>query len=262
MLAFGLLWFFQIRYFDSNNVQYLKAGHYARAFGWGLGAAAAYLGAYFVGRSATRGSSSSRLLLLGGVSLTVAALGSLMFAVGKYGSQSEGFLNFSLGLEILGILVVGFLCFVLAKKYRTLKVGRRRRSPYGPLILAGIGIWLLTAEIYLSFSWITDYSSTVAHACYALASVGLTALSGALVLTGIYRAGPVIRLLAAALALSVLALANIVFAYSLSHNAVIDSASVMCLSYICLAIVFFLSPLLTRPSRPSANEDRRLITRA
>ena len=252
MLAFGFSYFFQARYFATSNVQYLKAGHYAPAFGWGLGAAAAYLGASLVGKSARGESTDTNLLLLGGVSLTVSALGSLMFAIGKYGSQGPGFLNISLGLVALGILVVGFLCFVLANKYRGLMLGPRRHSPVGPLVLAGIGICLYTTELYLNFSWVTNFDSNLAHGCYILSSLGLVALSGALVLTGIYRAGPVIRLSTAAVALLILALANIVFAYSRSHNAPIYSSSVTCLCYVLLAIVFFVSPLLTRPSRLEA----------
>jgi len=262
MLALGLFWFFQARYFDTTNPQYLKAGDYARPFGWGLGALAAYLGAYWVGRSASGASPNSRLLLLGGASLTVGAFGSLTFAIGKHGSQDPTVLNISLGLQALGILLVGFLCFVLAERYRTSKVGPRGRSPFGPLLLAGIGIWLYTAEIYLSFSWVTNYNSNVAHGCYVLASLGLTALSGALVLTAVYRAGPVVRLLTAALALLILALATIVFAYSVTQNAQIDSASVICLSFVCLAIVFFVSPFLTRPFGRGANGDRKLLARA
>jgi hypothetical protein len=125
-----------------------------------------------------------------------------------------------------------------------------------------MGICLYTAQIYLSFSWITDYTATAVHACYVLASLGLIALGGALLLTAIYRAGPVIRLVISALALLILALANIVFAYSISQNAANDSASVMCASYVCLAFVFFLSPLLVPPSRRKANGDRKLIARA
>ena len=265
MLAFGLFWFFQARYFDSTNPQYLTAGDYVRPFGWGLGAVAAYLGASLVGRSASGAFANSRLLLLGGVSLTVAALGSLTFAIAKHGSQvpDPTFHNTSLGLEALGILLVGFLCFVLAQKYRTLKVGPRGRSPAGPLVLAGVGIWLYSLAKYPAFTWVTtDQYTNVSHVCIVIASVGLITLSGALVLTGIYRAGPVVRLLIAALALLILALADIVYAYSLSQNAQIDSASVICSSYICLAIVFFVSPFLTRPSRRDANGERKLIARA
>jgi hypothetical protein len=262
MLAFGVFWFLQARFFDTANEQYLKAGLYAKPVAWGLGAAAAYLGAYLVGRSASGASPNARLLLLGGVSLTVSAVGSLMFAVEKYGSQRPTDLNISRGLEILGILVIGFLCFVLANKYRTVGVGPRGRPASGPLVLAGIGIWLYTVGLYPGFTWVTTAPSSVSHVCFILASVGLIILSSALVLTGIYRAGPVVRLLIAALALLILALANIVFAYSLSQNVQINSASVMGLSYVCLAIVFFLSPLLARPSRRDANGDRKMIARA
>jgi hypothetical protein len=262
MLAFALFWFFQARYFDTTNSQNLTAGDYARPFGWGLGAAAAYLGASWAGRSASGASSSSRLLLLGGVSLTLAALGSFTFAIGKHGSQDPTVLNVSLGLEILGILLLGVLCFVLAQRCRTLKVGPSGRSPVGPLVLAGIGIWLYSLAKYPAFTWVTtDQYTNVSHVCYVVASVGVIALGGALVLTAVYRAGPVVRLSVAALALLILALADIVYAYSLSQNAQVDSASVICLSYVCLAIVFFVSPLLTGPSRRDANGDRKLIAR-
>jgi hypothetical protein len=262
MLAFALFWFLQARYFDTVNDQYLKAGYYAKPIIWGLGAAAAYLGAYLVGRSASGAFAATRLLLFGGVSLTVSAFGSLMLAIGKYGSQSNAFLNISRGLEALGILGIGYLCFVLARKCGSLKVGRRQRSPVAPLVLAGIGIWLNTAAVYPGFSWVTTDYSSVSHVCFVLASLGFIALGGALVLTGIYGAGPVIRLSTAALALSILALATIVYGYSLSQNVQIDSASVLCLSYVCLAIVFFVSPLLTRSSRRHADGDRKLVARA
>jgi hypothetical protein len=263
MLAFGLFWFFQARYFDTSNPQYLTAGDYARPFGWGLGAVAAYLGASLVGRSARGASSTSRLLLFGGVSLTLAAVGSFTFAIAKHGSQDPTVLNISLGLEILGILLLGVLCFVLATKYRTLKVGPMGRSPAGPLVLAGIGIWLYSLAKYPAFTWVTtDQYTNVSHVCYVVASLGVITLGGALVLTAVYRAGPVVRLLIAAVALLILALADIVYAYSLSQNPQIDSASVICLSYVCLAIVFFVSPLVTRPSRRDPNSDRKLIARA
>jgi CHAT domain-containing protein len=263
MLAFGLFWYFQARYFDTTNPQNLTAGDYARPFGWALSAAAAYLGASLVGRSASGASYNRGLLVLGGVFLTVAALGSLTFAIAKHGSQDPTFLNISLGLEVVGILLVGFLCFVLATRFRTSRMGPRGRSPAGPLVLAGVGIWLYSLAKYPAFTWVTtDQYTNVSHVCIVIASVGLITLSGALVLTGIYRAGPVVRLLIAALALLILALADIVYAYSLTQNAQIDSASVICSSYICLAIVFFVSPFLTRPSRRDANGERKLIARA
>jgi hypothetical protein len=92
--------------------------------------------------------------------------------------------------------------------------------------------------------------------------MGFIALGGALVLTGVYGAGPVVRLLAAALALLILALATIVYGYSISQNVQINSASVICVCYVFLAVVFFVSPLLTRPSRRDADGDRKLIARS
>jgi hypothetical protein len=267
MLAFCLQWFFWALNVDTTNAQsassYMKARDYAAPIAWGLGAAAAYLGAYFVSRSVSRSSSDTRLLLFGGVSLTAIAFGALMLAVEDTGSPSPAFLNICRGLMVLGILVLGFLCFVLAKRYRALKVGPQGRSPTGPLILAGIGICLYSMELYPGFTWVTpDQITSVNHFSNIIASAGLITLGAALVLTAVYRAGPVIRLSVAALALLFFALGRLFFVYSTSRSGLVNSASLISLSYLCLAIIFFLSPLLMRPSRRDANGDRKVVAQA
>jgi hypothetical protein len=267
MVALGLVWLFWARSVDSNFqpvVAYSKARDYVAAFGWGLGAAATYLGAYFVGRSAGRVTSNTRLLLIGGISSTVTALGLLMLAIGDSGSQSPTFLNISRGFTALGILVIGFLCFVLAKQDRSLRVGSAARSPVGPLVLAGIGIWLYTAQIYPGFTWVvtSNQFDHIKQVSNIVSGVGFITLSAAFVLIAVYRAGPVTRLLTAAVALLVLGLMTIVHVYSVSWNAFETSAYLICLSYFCLAIVFFLSPLRTSSSRKDVAGDRDLIPQA
>jgi hypothetical protein len=183
-----------------------------------------------------------------------------MGAIGDNGSEGHTFLDISRGLNVLGLLGLGFLCFVLAKRDRALKVGPRGRSPVGPLVLGGIGIWFFTVQLYAGFSWVvtTSHFTSVWHLCNVIRSVGLVSLGGALVLTALYRAGPAVRLFAAAGALLLLALMNVVYAYSTSLNALITSASLLSVGWFGLAIIFFVSPLLTRRSRRVANGDQRI----
>jgi hypothetical protein len=118
-------------------------------------------------------------------------------------------------------------------------------------------------HLYPGFSWVvgTGHFVDTYRLCNVIASVGLIALGGALVLTGVYRAGPAVRLFAAAAALLLLALMNIVYAYSNSSSPLILSASLMSVAYVCVAIVFFVSPLLARAPR-DAKDDREEIARA
>jgi hypothetical protein len=267
LLGFALQLFFLARSLDTNSLQsgspYNLARDYAVPFAWGMGSAAAFLGAYYVGRSASRVTPNTRLLLVAGVALAVSALGSLMGAIGDNGSHNPTFLDLARGLIAFGTLVVGFLCFVLANRDRTLKVGPTGRSPVGPLALGGVGLWLFTVHLYPGFSWVvgTGHFVDTYRLCNVIASVGLIALGGALVLTGVYRAGPAVRLFVAAAALLLLALMNIVYAYSNSSTPLILSASLLSVAYVCVAIVFFVSALLTRVPRRDAKDDREVIAR-
>ena len=177
-----------------------------------LATVAAFIGAGLARKPVTVRRGDAIALVLAGIALALAVIGSFLQALAYPSDWSVIPYNVGVAVQIAGFALLGILCFVLAGRYSTHRGGRSGRSPVAPLVLAGVGIlmWSLASLYNMTFFASTSVGG---HIDGFVLGAGMLIIAAALVVTAGLRLGPGGRLAGAAAGVGVFGICQAWFAY-------------------------------------------------